>query len=281
MPKKLLCTLSEDPHMFNGLRFLCHFFRHKEDMDLTLLGLAAPDSPYCLWRSGNRDGDRPLETDRNWQTARDEAVSMLVREGFTPEQIRVKSSGNMLCRIEDIEQEIGQDNYDAVVMGRRGLGRLKDFFQKSLSRRLLELSPDAPLMLCRKPDVNRENVLLCVDGSGSSMRMTGFVADMLHKESHLVTLCNVIRDTDDDRKKSTEIFERCEALMAEKGFGSDRLRYMIYPSDYAPRAVLDNAHWGKFAMVAVGASTGKSFLAGSVSNYLFNELSGAVLWIHP
>lgn len=27
---------------------------------------------------------------------------------------------------------------------------------------------------------------------------------------------------------------------------------MIYPSDYAPGAILDNAHWGKFAVVAVG-----------------------------
>lgn len=187
----------------------------------------------------------------------------------------------MLCRIEDIEAEIDQDSYDAVVMGRRGQSRLKDFLQKSLSRRFLERSPDAPLILCRRPDVNRRDILLCVDDSPSSLAMAKFVATMADKESHLVTLCNIVRDTSDDRDNSIKIFNECEDLMLKSGFDADRLRYMIYPSDYTPRAILDNALWGKFAVVAVGTTTNKNILSGPVSDYLFNELSGAALWIHP
>ena len=285
-PKKLLFTVSDDPNMFNGLRFLCRFFENKSRFDLTLLCMASPDSNYCRWRAGKtqpaQDTERP-DMDSNWHLAREEAMRMLQWDGFPAGRIQVKSASGMICRIEDIEDEIGSEAHDAVVMGRRGLNRLKDFTSKSLSRRLFERQPEIPMILCRKPDLNRKNVLLCVDGSESSNNMARFVASMMEGESHLVTLCNIIRDTADERDKATAIFNRCEELMCKEGFDSGRLRYMIYPSDYVPRAILDNANWGKFAVVAVGttANTRKNLLFGSVSSFLFNELTDSVLWVHP
>lgn len=285
MMKKLLFTISDDPNMFNGLRFLCRFFQNKERFKLTLLCMAAPDSTFCRWRAGDKFTTSGVDSpeDSNWRLAQEEALRMLQWDGFKPESITVKSSTSMLCRIEDIEEEIGSDSYDAVIMGRRGLNRLKDFTQKSLSHRLFERHPEIPMLLCRKPDLNRRNVLLCVDGSESSNNMVRFVASMLEGESHLVTLCNIIKDTSDDRDKSISIFNRCEEIMCKTGFNVNQLRHMIYPSDYAPRAILDNANWGKFAVVAVGstASERSSLFRGSVSNFLFTELTDSVLWIHP
>ena len=286
MIKKLLFTISDDPNMFNGLRFLCRFFNNKDRFRLTLLCMAAPDSTYCRWRANHLQdakNEQAPESDSNWKLAQEEALRMLHWEGFKPEHITVKSSSSMLCRIEDIEEEIGNDFYEAVVMGRRGLNRLRDFTQKSLSHRLFERHPDIPMLLCRKPDLNRKNVLLCVDGSESAFNMARFVASMLEKESHLVTLCNITKDTCEERDKSAAIFNRCEEIMLKEGFGADRLRYMIYPSDYAPRAILDNANWGKFAVVAVGttSNTRKNLLFGSVSSFLFTELTDSVLWVHP
>jgi nucleotide-binding universal stress UspA family protein len=285
-PKKLLFTVSDDPNMFNGLRFICRFFQNKSRFDLTLLCMASPDSNYCRWRASN-DQSEPATgepgMDSNWHLAREEALRMLQWDGFHPDRIRVKSTSSMICRIEDLEEEIGSEPHDAVVMGRRGLNRLKDFTQKSLSRRLFERHPEIPMILCRKPDLNRKNVLLCVEGSESSYNMARFVATMLAGESHLVTLCNIIKDTSDERDKSMSIFNRCEEIMRREGFDAGRLRHMIYPSDYAPRAILDNANWGKFAVVAVGttANTRKNLLFGSVSSFLFTELTDSVLWIHP
>ena len=285
-PKKLLFTVSDDPNMFNGLRFLCRFFENKSRFDLTLLCMASPDSNYCRWRAGktkpDESSERP-EMDSNWNHAREEALRMLQWDGFSLARIQAKSTSGMLCRIEDIEDEIGSETHDAVVMGRRGLNRLKDFTSKSLSRRLFERQPEIPLILCRKPDLNRKNVLLCVDGSESSDNMARFVASMLEGESHLVTLCNIISDTSDERDKATAIFKRCEEIMCSEGFEAGRLRHMIYPSDYVPRAIIDNANWGKFAVVAVGttANVRKNLLFGSVSSILFNELTDSVLWVHP
>ncbi len=284
MLKKLLFTVSEDPNMFNGLRFLCRFFQNMERFQLTLLCMAAQDSTYCRWRTDvDKAHESPTAQDSNWQQAQNEALRMLQWEGFKPEHIRVKSGSSMLCRIEDIEDEIGNDTYDALVMGRRGLNRLKDFTSKSLSHRVFERHPEIPLLLCRKPDVNRRNVLLCVDGSESSNNMARFVASMLEGESHLVTLCNITKDTDEQRDKSAEIFKGCEDIMRGEGFDTGLLRHMIYPSDYAPRAILDNANWGKFAVVAVGSTTSgrKNLFNGSVSDFLFTELTESVLWVHP
>jgi len=285
-PKKLLFTVSDDPNMFNGLRFLCRFFQNKNRFDLTLLCMASPDSTYCRWRAGKDQPDPAAEhpgMDSNWRLAREEAMRMLQWDGFHADRIQIKSTSSMICRIEDIEDEIGSEAHDAVVMGRRGLNRLKDFTSKSLSRRLFERQPEIPMILCRKPDLNRRNVLLCVDGSESAYDMSRFVASMLDGESHLVTLCNITKDTADERDKSVAIFNRCEEIMVREGFDPARLRHMIYPSDYAPRAILDNANWGKFAVVAVGTTSNarKNLLFGSVSSFLFTELTDSVLWVHP
>jgi len=286
MLKKLLLTVSDDPNMFNGLRFLCRFFQNKDRFQLTLLCMAAPDSNYCRWRNGNtadESGSGVAEMDSNWKLAQDEAVRMLQWDGFKPERIQIKSASSMLCRIEDIEDEIGNDSYDALVMGRRGLNRLKDFTQQSLSHKLFKRHPDIPMILCRKPDLNRKNVLLCLDGSESAFSMARFVATKLKGESHMVTLCNIIKDTSYERDKSIAIFKRGEEIMSEEGFDSNMLRHMIYPSDYAPRAILENANWGKYAVVAVGSTANgrKKLLQDSVSNFLFTELTDSVLWVHP
>ena len=75
--KKLLFTVSDDPNMFNGLRFLCRFFQQKDRFDLTLLCMASPDSPYCRWRGSNSGEPADPVMDNNWRHAREEAMRML------------------------------------------------------------------------------------------------------------------------------------------------------------------------------------------------------------
>ena len=70
MMKKLLFTVSDDPNMFNGLRFLCRFFENKDRFDLTLLCMASPDSAAC-------SGKGKADADSNWRQARDEAMRLL------------------------------------------------------------------------------------------------------------------------------------------------------------------------------------------------------------
>ena len=286
-PKNLLCTVSEDPNMFNGLRFLSRFFKNKSSLRLTLFCMASQDSTYCQWRAGNLKLDggvaNPMALDQNWDHAHEEALRTLKWEGFPEDNIRSKCSLTMACRIEDILDELEEEDYNAVVMGRRGLSRLKDFADKPLSKKLLEQKHETPMWLCRKPDFNRKNVLLCADGSDSSYRMAAHVADMLKDEDHMVTLCRIVKiKSEGNREESYDIFSRCEEIMAGRGLDSSRLRQMIYPSDHVARAILDNANWGRFAVVAMGRSSGGlKHLFGSITGRVFTELSGSVLWVHP
>lgn len=286
MTKRLLCTVSEDPNMFNGLRFLCRFFKNKADFRLTLLCMASPNSTYCRWRAGEvkiDEGTSPLDLDANWGRAQEEAMRILKWDGFREDYIVSKCSINMVCRIEDIVDEIESAEYDAVVMGRRGLNRLQDFVDKSLSRKLMDKQNDIPMWLCRKPDLNRRNVLLCVDGSESSFNMAAHVARMVPSDEHMITLCHISKIKSDKRDESDAMFERCRQIFAEHGRDEERLRYMVYPSDHVPQAIMDNANWGKYAVVACGTTENprKRLLTGSVTRFLFTELSGSVLWVHP
>lgn len=55
--------------------------------------------------------------------------------------------------------------------------------------------------------------------------------------------------------------------MCKESVGAGRLRHIIYPSDYVPRTILDNANRGKLAVVALGttANMRKNLMFGSVS----------------
>jgi len=288
MNKHLLVTISEDPKAHFGLRFVCAFFKHKQDVRLTLFNTApqppavwAEEASYETLRQSEEAAELIIQSGRR---AMEAARSIFVQGGFDPAQVDDKIVSRNFSRIQDIVKEGESGLYDAVVFGRRGMLRLENFLDKSASEEMLQEKFAFPLWLCRDVEYARKGVLLCVDDSEPSRRMADHVGFILHGETdHDVTILRVLRKS--DASQSTEgLFGAAITALEENGFPSRLIKTRLMQSENVAQAIMREADRGRYAAVAVGRSerhkgTLAQLFAGSVTMALFRKLTGAALWV--
>ena len=71
------------------------------------------------------------------QAAAENAASFLKEAGFSEEKITIKTQPKKQGIARDIIQE-ASNNYDLVVMGRRGLSGIREFFLGSVSQKVMQ-----------------------------------------------------------------------------------------------------------------------------------------------
>ena len=198
MEKHFLVTVSEQKSAFYGVRFVGHLFSNKEEMRVTLF-YTAPRPP-AVW-AGERTHESVTEGERQakqyevkGRDALETAKKELIKLGFKQERISTKFQVRRFSKVEDIIREGAKGLYDAVILGRRGLSLLEAAFDESVTKDLLVEKVNFPIWLCRMPNLERKNVLVCVDGSEHSRRMADHVGFILGEEkSQEVTLLVVKR----------------------------------------------------------------------------------------
>lgn len=288
MNKHLLVTISDDPSALRGLRFVCSFFQHKEDVRLTLFNTAP--QPPAVWgeeksfeslRRNEASAEAIIQTGKKAMAA---AREVFVQGGYNPAQVDDKIVARNFSRIEDIIREGESGLYDAVVFGRRAMLKLEHFMDKSASQEMIEARFNFPLWLCRDLDLRRRGVLLCVDDTEAFRRIADHVGFILQGEStHPVTLLRVVKRNDSSASPEGH-FSEAIATLEENGFPSRLIRTKLEVSDDIPGAILREAERGGYAAVALGR-TGRSkgglarFFTTSVTDALFHKLTGAALWL--
>jgi nucleotide-binding universal stress UspA family protein len=195
---------------------------------------------------------------------------------------------NLLCKVKkrsastakDIIHEGNVGMYDAVILGRRGISRLEELINDSVSMRALDQDRISPLWICRKPELDRSNVLVGIDGSQPSLQIADHVGFMLKDQpGHDATLFAV-------NKKGAAIpdqaLDQAHQAMLDNGFPEERIHRRTQTASDPAAAIEKEASSGRYAAVAVGSS-GEAregfFKIGSVSKKLCYSLSGATLMI--
>lgn len=286
MEKHFLVTATEHKSSDYGINFVGHFFKNKKDIKITLFYVAP--QPPAVW-----EGERTLDSESQRQAkereymakgqkAVAEAKRTLKRSGFSEEQLMTKVIFRMFSKVDDIIKEGTQGLYDAVVLGRRGLSRLEEAFDESVSSGILKQKYEFPLWLCRVPDLHRKNVLICLDGSEPAYRVTDHVGFILsEEEKHRVTLLRVKKDRKD--RETDKIFEKAREQLVKNEFPDNMIEMKEIEDPNPAKAILKEAKQGKYAVVATGwTGTGKGMLerlfSGSNSYTLFREIERATLW---
>ena len=283
MERHLLVTVSEKHDNLFGVRFLGNFFEQKEAMKITLLYLT-PKPPGRF----EADVETELRTKKSEAVGRkalNAAKKELLRLGFGDEQVFTRLRARRLSKVNEIIQEGAEGRYDAVVLGRRGLSRLEQTFDESVTGTLFEQEWGFPLWICRNFDADRKNVLACVDGSDASHRMLDHVGFILGQARHQqVTLLTISKKGQVGDKSADEILNRSKEMVLASHVDAERVHFKVIPEADAGKAILNEARVEHFAAVAVGR-TGKTMgffkkiFVGSVSRTLFQELEGASLWL--
>jgi nucleotide-binding universal stress UspA family protein len=283
MQRHFLVTLSAREDGLFGIRFIGNFFTSKEGMKVTLL-YTTPRAPSPWDPDMNADSQARKAATEGRQTI-DRAREHLVKHGFDPDQVITKLQERRVSKIMEIIHEGVKGLYDAVILGRRGLSWLEHAFDESVTKGLLEQAFDFPIWVCRRPDLERRNVLACVDGSPASHRMVDHVAHILDQEKQqTVTFLAVGKKGRIDGKNTERILEDSREILVSRGFPSGSIRLKQIEEGSISKVILKEADEGGFAAVAVGRTgTGQGLLkkifVGSVSQALFQELQGAALWL--
>jgi nucleotide-binding universal stress UspA family protein len=287
MNRHLLVAVSDNPRAIHGVRFVSSFFSQDCDLRLTLFA-AFPTGPR-VWTEEKsyetlmdaEESSRKYEV--QFRKALDASKAMLTSGGFDEKRIEIKCVPQSGTRVEDILHEGEKGLYDAVVLGKRGLARLEQLVEQSVTEEVIKRNTTVPIWICRNPDEDRCGVLLCLDGSDPAYRIADHAAFMLALEPHHPVTMLQVRSGRDTSGVET-IFRRGREILSDNGISEDRIDERVLTGGRVAPVVLDMAELGGYAAIAVGRTgTGKGLLGrmfmGSVSRELMLGLKSSALWL--
>jgi nucleotide-binding universal stress UspA family protein len=207
---------------------------------------------------------------------------MLAQKHFPTERIHKKITFKQLGTAKDIIQEGISGLYDAIALGRRGLSRLEELIDDSVSKQIFTTPMDIPLWVCRSHEKPLPSVLLCTDGSAASLRCADHVGFMLRNNpEHEVTLLHVA--TQASSADPEEAIAGARHMLEENGIAGSRIHRKIVKAGSIADTVLREAQEGGYGVLATGRTgrgeTRSLHLLGSVSMNLLKHLESATLWI--
>jgi len=288
MNKHFLVTVSEQRSTLYGVKYIGHFFSHKADIKITLFYTAPRPADAgggeSTLEAKLRKEKQSVEYLTRGKQALDIAEEELIQLGFVPELIETKLQSRKISKIDDIIHEGAEGQYDAVILGKRGLSWLEESFDESVTKGFLENRCHFPVWFCRLPDLERKNILVAVDGSEASNRMVDHIGFVLSNErSHEITLLTVNKGNSTTREIN-EIFDKNKALLSKNGFPLEIVKTRVVESNNVAKTILEEVDKNRFSTVAVGRTgTGQGLLKklfmGSVSESVFKSLNNAALWL--
>lgn len=190
MEKHLLVAISDDFSGSYSVKFISSFLENKTEVKVTLFYVAPPKSSSSsmdigdAWLSPEESPKISTRTDKAFAGG----IKILCRNGFLKEKINTKIIIRRQTKILDIIKEGHSGKYDAVVLGRRGASAFEALLSERVTDGILAQNVNFPLWICKEPGQERQNILLCIDGSEAALRMADHVGYILNRESrHRVT----------------------------------------------------------------------------------------------
>ncbi len=249
MERKILAAVDGSVFSFNALRYLGQLFTDLEGIVVHLL-YVVPGPPPAIGAEWVEERDRmlslPKEVQARYRGARrfmEEAVLQLGRRGIAPSQVECRVQLTRQGVAADIVNEARRGDYDALLLGRRGVGGLEAMISGSVSETAARQCYDLPLWIV-DGKVNARRFLLPVDTSFNSLKAADHLGFILqgnpYAEIVLLHLAALMGgDTAPDWEELRELWgeEWCEAnlrgpdsvhaapeqLLIERGVAPERI----------------------------------------------------------
>jgi nucleotide-binding universal stress UspA family protein len=226
---------------------------------------------------------------------------ILLKAGYPKEDVELKTSELKVGFARDIINEAGQ-GYEAVVVGRSGLSKLKDAVMGSIASKLAARLGKVPVWVVGG-EPRGGKMLVALDSSDNSMRAVEHVARIVGSGPQQVLLFHVIRSleyggqyaqgfiTDDivqslneeGRKAMEPVFEKAIGRLTGAGLPSDSIETMLVtgvPSRAA--AIAEQAKQQEYDTIVVGRrgiSKVEAFLIGRVGNKVLSFAKKQAVWV--
>ncbi|MCF8142378.1 MAG: universal stress protein [Deltaproteobacteria bacterium] len=227
-----------------------------------------------------------IQQKRELEKQMNTAKQLLVDKGFSEKAVTLKIKKREKGIARDI-LNVSTRGYDAVAVGRRGMGQLKETVLGSVSMKLMEKLHSTPLMLVGK-EAAPGKTIVGFDGSENAMRVVRFVAIALRESQFHVKLLHVVRSNEEAlekvvQKEMEQQFEAAKAVFAEYGFPIENVETeILFGEESRSGALVREARSGNYGTIAMGRrglSKVEEFFIGRVTNKVAYQAKGLTLWI--
>lgn len=201
MQRKILAAVDGSLFSFNALRYLASLFTDLEEISVHLL-YVLPSPPLPIGSEWIEEQDRILSLSSAMRTRyvgakrfMEEAVLQLGRRGISPQQITFAVQLSRVGVAADIIYEAKQGLYDALLIGRRGVGAIEEMIGGSVSSTATLHCAEFPIWVV-DGKVNARKFLLPVDSSFNSLKAADHLGFILqgnpYVEICLLHLANLV-----------------------------------------------------------------------------------------
>jgi nucleotide-binding universal stress UspA family protein len=311
MKKKIVIAVDGSIHCAHATRYAAALAPTLPDLNLVLLNIQPALSQYLTQEVGDQSHVRKAlanlmaVNERNSRQMLDKARHQLLQSGIAPECIEVRTHVRINGVAQDILDVCQASQYDAVVIGRRGMSRMQELITGSVTANLLAQSQWTPIWMV-DGEVTNPKTLLASDGSPNSLRAMDHLAFMFHgnlqAELHVVhvrprlhdllaldlapeTLAATEAALGSSMQQHIDAFRgQAEAVMLRNGLKTQQLHIQIIESRFAVAgSIMETAREGGFGAIVLGRSSGapKSLFVGSVARKVLQKTNNMAVWWVP
>lgn len=312
MEKKILIATDGSLNSERAISYVARLFAGDPELRITLLNVLPPLPPILTereyggeWQITSTKAAKLIKMqNEKAKVFMNKGVDILVRKGQIPAQaitIQIREKKVGLAR--DVIHEAGSGDYDAVVIGRRGLSKMQSAIMGSTSTKVIQAVQGRPVWIV-DGDVSSEKILVAMDASEASLMAVdhlGFVIGGLPNVK--ILLYHVIPGLRLLSVEETEIdLEGIEELVTERG--AERIQTFFFQarkilldaglserqismkikkySTNIARDIVTEATKRNFGTVVLGrrgVSKSREFFMGSVSNKVLTMASNLACWV--
>lgn len=309
-PGRLLVAVDGSSHALHAVRYVAHLCsRTNPEVRLLLILTAVQEEVF-------------------WQVPMDEEFKRRMKERYEAHESESrKSAENFLDRCRGILVEAGisggaidlaprplregiardiiaeaRQGYDAVVVGRRGLGKAGSILLGSVSGKIVHSLQEMPVWVVGGP-VDSKKVLIAVDASSNSQKAVDTVAALLSGSGSEIGLFHAVRgfpptlgptylQTGEElegqlmeklKEGIARMFDAYRTRLLEAGVAPEKIR-TAYTIGSISRAadILGAARQGGYGTIVMGRrglSAVRELVMGRVTNKVLNGGEGLAVWV--
>lgn len=310
MQKKILVAVDRSPHSRAAVDYAARMHALIPELGFTLYHVHPPISQFLL-EEAKRDAQARAELKKIMARNAEASDGLLaglkevmLREGVAEAAVELLTQPHHQGVAKEILDTAQIGLYDAILIGRRGIGGLQKLFMGSVSAHIIENSPLIPVWMV-DGKVFSTRVMAAVDGSESALRAVDHLAFILsgvpearvcffHVAPRLKDFCEIDFNqeqggelealvTRGDRRCMEDFFAAALAKLKQAGFTDAQIETRTAATLMSVgETILKAAREGEFGTIVMGRrGTNKSFFGGKVSYTVSREISDAALWMVP
>lgn len=279
--RKILVALDRSEQSLNAARFITKVLTaEKLEISLFMVFNKMPEAYWDLIRHNNSALDEEVspilagvyEREMEAEEFMEQVRQIVLESGVSSESITVKIHDKKFDIARDILIEAERGDYHAVVMGRTGRSKVKDFVLGSVAHKVIQQMGDVPVWIVGgTPNPNR--VLVALDTSKSAMRVVDYVGEVLNDSDYDITLYHAARELGNDydktetetdvsreeawlkfvEKKMGVIFVESVNRLVKAGVDQSRISIKIDPRIVSrAAAIINEAYKGNYGAIFTG-----------------------------